>query len=160
MPVTENNIYRLKFVIKKGVASGWTAALTQECLDWHKREYGPIGRPEIFDDDFIDKEVVGTIMKPNFVYPSVELNKYREVVYRNALMFFKQKMDMNFPLLINGKRKKDFVKVVIKRDFNNKELKIITFYPTPWIGVDRYVAPLLSIEEKKIKAINNYKLYK
>jgi hypothetical protein len=158
MSKDKNNINRLEFTINNGLAKGWKAYLTHECLDWHIREYGGM-RPEITDDDFIDKCVVNTIKKPRIIYPSVELNNHKELICRDALIFLKETINFNFPFLVDGKRKRDFIKVVVERNFKNKELKILTCFLTPWIGVDKYVHPITNITQKKFKTINKHKLY-
>ena|SRR3989344_5384691 len=122
MFVTKKNI--LEFTVENGIAKGWTVILSEQCLDWHRKEHGS-NRPEIFSDTFIHVDIREAIENPFVVYPSIRVRKNRSVkIDYTKRVFYKEIPDSR--LLLNNQPIPNYVRVVTQILKLSNTLEIIT----------------------------------
>lgn len=125
---TKNNHLIINHTIKKGIAKNWTLTLTKQCLDWHKKEYGNV-RPELFSDNFINKDIISVVENPENIYPNVRIKKGKLKLNRKSVVVFYKKFNNPSWESLNGEPV-NYIRVVTNRIKKNKKLEIITAFIT------------------------------
>ncbi|OGY43909.1 MAG: hypothetical protein A2729_01140 [Candidatus Buchananbacteria bacterium RIFCSPHIGHO2_01_FULL_39_14] len=137
----EPSEHRLDFLVQnEGIAKGWKVILTNQCLQYHINKYGK-NRPELLNNNFIDKDIQEAIENPDYVYPSIK-KVFGRIKKRKTIVFYKEKVNRTF--ILNGKEMKYFVKIVIRRK-RGKILDIVTALITPNINEGKLCQPLTKI---------------
>lgn len=144
MPESSNK-YRLEFVVKDGIAKGYTVILTQQNIDHHQQKYGN-RRPELTDNNFFDKDVKATLENPDLVYPSIsgdpdDPSKFS--ITKNIYVFYKEKPERSYT--INSSNVKCYSKVVVRKKTLFRKLEIVTTYYSFKINEEKRCQPITKI---------------
>lgn len=138
------NPERINFDLISGPAAGYRLVLTQQNIDFHKEKYGG-ERPELHDDEFIDKKIIEAVCDPDALYQRIEKAVPGEkiILEKNVYVFYKANPDREYTY--NSKLIKSYVCVRVRKKRWQKILEVITSFYSPRITEEKKCQPLTRI---------------